>query len=88
MKITREIIEFVAPRHTRTSCSDESTTNDFYQIHEERLRDVLVGRTLEGPRCLRCFLLYHENQEMPEHLEIEAHLHVRQPKFKITQEEG
>jgi hypothetical protein len=88
MKITREFIEFVAPRHDRTSCSDETLLNEFYQIHETKLREVVVSRTLEGPRCLRCFLLDHQDQDMPEHLELEAHLRVRQPKFKITQEEG
>jgi len=85
MKITPDLAEVVAPKHSRTSCSDTDPCNGSYSITEETLKGVLISREfIQAPRCLRCFFL--SNIDVWDcRLSLSCTLSLVQPSFKIQQ---
>ena len=58
MTDARELIDIIAPKHGRTSCSDADLSNGFYTQDESG-----------NYRCLRCALLQTaEGDEVPAHV--------------------
>jgi hypothetical protein len=55
IELTQQVVDFVAPEHGRTSCSDKDLGNSW------------GGRDSRGnivhPRCVRCYLLEHLGQD-------------------------
>lgn len=57
-----ELINIIAPEHSRTSCSDEDIDNGFYRkATEEWDKNYTIISTKYFPRCSRCALLELEN---------------------------
>lgn len=57
-----ELINIIAPEHTRTSCSDDNIGNGFYhKSSEEWDNNYTVITKKYIPRCSRCALLELEN---------------------------
>lgn len=53
-----ELINIIAPEHSRTSCSDENLSNGFYhKASDEWEEEYKVIRKDYNPRCTRCALL-------------------------------
>jgi len=65
--LTRETVDFLWPKHGRTSCSDDNLNNR--HVHHED----------GSPRCNRCMGLDRIGEPLSE-LEITADIKVRQPR--------
>jgi hypothetical protein len=87
VKVDRNWVESVAPEHGRTSCNDTNLCNSHYEIHETKVNDVVVRRSLDLPRCYRCFLLVVLKDGLDPRIQlgVEVTLKARTPKFKIEQ---
>lgn len=56
--VTKEYIDIIAPKHSRTRCSDATPFNgERYEGELVRTHDDEIIETLSPPRCNRCFLL-------------------------------
>jgi len=92
MKVTKELINIIAPKHERTSCNDNNTINSSSKITEQTLHGIVIERHKEyGPDCNSCFLLNNVGEDT-ENVEgfkvtINIDLIVIQPKIKIIQED-
>jgi len=63
MIITKEVIDILAPKHGRTSCSDENLSNAYGGWTGKY--DVDTGRKkIIYPRCNRCYLIDNIGMEM------------------------
>lgn len=88
MVLTEDFVAVVAPKHGRTSCSDENPNNGYYEVEDVRLRGVLIERKMKRhPRCARCFLLAHIGNTMPSNLKLTISVDIEpiQPEFEIKQ---
>ena len=56
----KELIDFICPEHSRTSCSDDNISNGFYTEGDEDWETLTVS-TKYYPRCTRCAMLEIEN---------------------------
>jgi len=78
MILTREFVDTFAPRHERTSCSDDNLENRFggWDGHYE----PGTGRkSIRYPRCNRCYLLDHVGDETDNmEFEIEVRLFLKE----------
>jgi hypothetical protein len=58
MKITKEIVDAIAPEHGRTSCNDNDLANRFGGW-SDRYNEKTGKKVIHYPRCNRCYLLDH-----------------------------
>jgi hypothetical protein len=54
----KELIDIIAPQHSRTSCSDDNLSNGFYLEYDS---NTISSKYLVG--CSRCALLQLSNGE-------------------------
>lgn len=62
MKITKELVDSLFPRHGRTSCSDDNLTNGFGGWDGKYCPDT-GKKEIRYPRCGRCYLLRHLGED-------------------------
>lgn len=65
MRITEELINVLAPKHGRTSCSDENLCNGHggwtgYYSRTTGQKEIQI------PRCIRCYLQTHAGYRLDE----------------------
>jgi len=62
MILTREMVDFIAPEHSRISCSDENPSN-FHGGWNGKYNVNNGEKDIDYPRCVRCYLLKHIGEE-------------------------
>jgi len=91
MIITQDIIDILAPKHGRTSCSDEDPCNGGYEIEDRLFQGIVIERDWKyWPGCNRCFLLNHIGYDTNDMKDIEIvpeiELVLKQPKVTVVEE--
>lgn len=61
--LTQEIVDVVAPKHDRTSCTDADLANS-YGGWSGRYSEKTGKKVFDFPRCTRCYLLYHLHEDV------------------------
>jgi hypothetical protein len=63
MKLTREIVDAIAPEHGRTSCNDNDLGNS-YGGWSGRYDENTGQKKIIFPICSRCYLLTHVGEDL------------------------
>jgi len=61
IELTQQAIDFVAPEHDRTSCSDTDTGNGYGGWSGKY--NPNGSKEIHFPRCTRCYLLNHLEED-------------------------
>lgn len=88
MIITKEFVDVVAPKHGRTSCTDEDLNNSDIDIEDIIVLGQVVDRRIRHYyRCDRCFMLSLigcDTKDLTFDIKYDISVDLHQPKIKIV----